>query len=93
MRPTRPHPARRRVALLAVASMLTSPVTPLLQAQTPAAAPKAAAPAGQAGPGQAGNADEHGTRARLHHQSATDPGRRTGLGAARDGRAPGDRSG
>ena len=45
MRPMRPHPVRRRAALLAVASMLTSPVTPLIQAQTPAPAPKAGAPA------------------------------------------------
>ena len=46
MRPMRHHQARRRVAVLAVASMLTSPVTPLLQAQAPTPpAPKATAPA------------------------------------------------
>ena len=46
MRRTRHDAARRRVALLAVASMLTTPVTPLVQAQTPtSSAPKATAPA------------------------------------------------
>ena len=40
MRPMRHHPVRRQVALLAVASMLTSPMTPVIQAQAPA--PKAA---------------------------------------------------
>jgi hypothetical protein len=40
MRPMRHHPARRQIALFAVASLLTTPMTPVLQAQAPA--PKSA---------------------------------------------------